>query len=596
MPPKSPKLPQAKLDAHQAVDRRRGAWRTPAARSIAAQAEGRRRPDVGRRGQAGRPAADAADAAAARAGRHARRRRTRSPPWPRSPWAPLVAVGGQKQVLLYNSDTLDLLGVLPFPEGVPHVLKFSRNGSLLLAGGGRGGKSGKVVVWNVATGERIFEVGDETDAVLAADISADQTQIALGGPARWSASTRPATASWSARSRSTPTGSRRWSSAPTACCWRPATATAACSCGRRSPAASTSRSAATRRRITDVELARRLQRARLGQRGRARVRLWEMENGNADQVVGRTRRRHGGRAVYPRRPAGLLRPRPAVPRCGTGTGRSSGPSSPLPDVALRVRFTHDGGRVIAGDWTGAVRPWEAKDGRALVELPPNPLGSAERLEAAVKDATVKQTATDQALASLKAADVALQQATSDLAAAQKASADATVAAKTAQEAAVQAKPIADAEQARLKAAQDAAAARDVLARAYTEAATKVKAAADATKNNPALAEAAARAKATADTAAADLAATQKLLTDALLASKNATEALAKAQQTATAAQAALAQAGKNLEAIQVRLKNAQAKVAADRAAVELTTLALKESRERVQRLKDVLSVAHSAAK
>ena len=40
-----------------------------------------------------------------------------------SPWAPLVAVGGQKQILLYNSDTLELLGILPFPEGVPHVLQ-----------------------------------------------------------------------------------------------------------------------------------------------------------------------------------------------------------------------------------------------------------------------------------------------------------------------------------------------------------------------------------------------------------------------------------------------------------------------------------------
>src|SRR5260370_33911208 len=101
-----------------------------------------------------------------------------------SPWAPLVAVGGQKQILLYQTETLDLLGVLPFPEGVPQVLKFSRNGSLLLAGGGRGAKSGRVVVWSVTTGERIFEVGDEFDAVLAADISADQTQIALGGPHR----------------------------------------------------------------------------------------------------------------------------------------------------------------------------------------------------------------------------------------------------------------------------------------------------------------------------------------------------------------------------------------------------------------------------
>src|SRR6478672_2426006 len=58
-----------------------------------------------------------------------------------SPWAPLVAVPGQKQVLLYNTKTLELLGVLPFPEGIPQVLKFSRNGLLLLAGGGHGAAS-----------------------------------------------------------------------------------------------------------------------------------------------------------------------------------------------------------------------------------------------------------------------------------------------------------------------------------------------------------------------------------------------------------------------------------------------------------------------
>ena len=83
-----------------------------------------------------------------------------------SPWAPLVAVAGQKQISLYNSDNGQLLGVLPFPEGIPHVLKFSRNGQLLLAGGGRGGKSGKVAVWNVLTGKLLIEVGDEHDAVL----------------------------------------------------------------------------------------------------------------------------------------------------------------------------------------------------------------------------------------------------------------------------------------------------------------------------------------------------------------------------------------------------------------------------------------------
>ncbi|MCP4508850.1 MAG: hypothetical protein GY826_20960, partial [Fuerstiella sp.] len=53
-----------------------------------------------------------------------------------SPWAKLVAVAGQKQVVLYSSETLQPLGVLPFPEGQARVLKFSRNGALLLAGGG----------------------------------------------------------------------------------------------------------------------------------------------------------------------------------------------------------------------------------------------------------------------------------------------------------------------------------------------------------------------------------------------------------------------------------------------------------------------------
>jgi len=101
-----------------------------------------------------------------------------------SPWAPLTAVGGQKQVLLYHSDTLELLGVLPFPEGLPTIVRFSRNGELVMAGGGVGAKSGKVALWRISTGERIATVGNEVDQVLAADLSPDQTTIALGGPNR----------------------------------------------------------------------------------------------------------------------------------------------------------------------------------------------------------------------------------------------------------------------------------------------------------------------------------------------------------------------------------------------------------------------------
>ena len=103
-----------------------------------------------------------------------------------SPWAPLVAIGGFKQVLVYDTTNNHLAAVLPFPEGSIHVLKFSRSGALLLAGGGRGGQSGLAVVYDVKTGKRVFEIGKEKeyDVVLAADISPDQGQVALGGPGK----------------------------------------------------------------------------------------------------------------------------------------------------------------------------------------------------------------------------------------------------------------------------------------------------------------------------------------------------------------------------------------------------------------------------
>jgi WD40 repeat protein len=101
-----------------------------------------------------------------------------------SPWAPLLAVAGHERVLLYNTETLKFLGSLAFPERIPHVLKFSRNGKWLLAAGGRGAVSGKVVIWDVVTGKRVTEIGDEADLVLAADVSPHHKFVALGGPGK----------------------------------------------------------------------------------------------------------------------------------------------------------------------------------------------------------------------------------------------------------------------------------------------------------------------------------------------------------------------------------------------------------------------------
>ncbi len=99
-----------------------------------------------------------------------------------SPWSPLVAVGGQEQVVLYHSQTGELLGVLPFPEGEPQSITFSRDGRLILVGGGRHSHSGFAVLYEIETGKRITRVGDELDIVMAADLSEDNSKIALGGP------------------------------------------------------------------------------------------------------------------------------------------------------------------------------------------------------------------------------------------------------------------------------------------------------------------------------------------------------------------------------------------------------------------------------
>ena len=101
-----------------------------------------------------------------------------------SNWAPVAAVAGQKQVLLYNTDTLQPTGILPFNEGFIESLKFSPNGALLVAGGGRGGKMGRAVAWDVKSGKQLLTLGQEYDTVLAADIAADHSAIAVGSPGK----------------------------------------------------------------------------------------------------------------------------------------------------------------------------------------------------------------------------------------------------------------------------------------------------------------------------------------------------------------------------------------------------------------------------
>ena len=101
-----------------------------------------------------------------------------------SPWAPLLAAAGHERIYLYDLNKRTLLGELPFAEGIPYSLRFSRDGATLLAAGGKGVQTGKVALYDVRTGRRIATIGNELDIVLAADVSADGKLVALGGPGK----------------------------------------------------------------------------------------------------------------------------------------------------------------------------------------------------------------------------------------------------------------------------------------------------------------------------------------------------------------------------------------------------------------------------
>jgi len=101
-----------------------------------------------------------------------------------SPWAPLIAIAGQRQIILYHGESGDLLGVLPFPEGVPQSLRFSRDGGYLIAGGGEHAALGLAAIYDIKTGQRVAEVGDEYDVAFDADVNDSMTKVALGGPQR----------------------------------------------------------------------------------------------------------------------------------------------------------------------------------------------------------------------------------------------------------------------------------------------------------------------------------------------------------------------------------------------------------------------------
>ena len=506
-----------------------------------------------------------------------------------NPWSPLVAVGGQKQVLLYNSDTLDLLGVLPFPEGTPHVLKFSRNGLLLLAGGGHDGKSGKVVVWSVTTGERIIAVGEETDAILAADISPDQTQIALGGPSKM------------IRLFSTKDGKmvneiKKHTDWVTAIEYSPdgvLLATGDRNGGLFVWEAYTAREYFSLRGhtacITDVSW-RPDGNVLASSSEDTTVRLWEMENGG--QIKGWGAHGAGAECVRYGRDGRLVTAgRDRVVKLWDGNGGLQRQFEALPDLALRTTFTHDGARVVGGDWTGTLKVWETADGRPVGKLSANPMTLAERIKAAVEELAARQVARDELNAAAAASQATAKKAAADLAAGHKAVADRVAQAKAAQDNLAKAKDAFEKVKVARDLADSEAKARQVQAVAFAEAAAKVKDTADKSKGDAAMTAAASRSLSIANQVAAEAATAQRAALEQTNAAKSAEAALATAQQAATAAAASATAAPKTVEALTAAVQAAEAKATADKAAANAAARALADTAARVERLKGVQSVA-----
>ncbi|MBG89008.1 MAG: hypothetical protein CMO80_19190 [Verrucomicrobiales bacterium] len=505
-----------------------------------------------------------------------------------SPWSPLVAVGSQRQILLYNTDTYELLGVLPFPEGYPSDAKFSRNGKLLIVGGGRGSHSGMAAVWDITTGERILTVGEDLDSVLAADISSDQRWIAIAGPDKlvklYSTSTGEQVAKmkkhtgWVTALQFSP-DSKYLASGDRAggiVVWEGDTGQEVNVIGSH------------KKQVTAI--AWRNNKLIMAASEDGYVKTFDAIEG--DEIKS-TRTHSSGNLHAAIHHNGYVVTAGRDSRIYTWDSNMSRKASisGLPDLPIRVTFTHDFKKVIGNDWTGGVSVWDAASGKKLGSLTPNPPKLSVQMAAAKKrladlqavvpaqEKKVKDTSAavakaradiantkkskEEAIKKLEASLVAVKKAEADAKAAVKSWEGKVAAASTAQKTYNAKKKDRDAKAASLKKFEASLATNQKTSSEKSAALKKA-------KTDLAAAEKALTAVKTArDSSAAVLAKDDEIL-------KNLNAALAKATERKTKASTSAQGLEKSIAAANAVVKSAQAELGKLRPTIDAVNTDLKK--------------------
>lgn len=330
-----------------------------------------------------------------------------------SPWGPLLAVAGQQQVVLYNTDTGQLAGVLPFPEGTPLSLTFSRDGSYLLVGGGQHSSLGTTVLYDVRTGDRVARVGDELDVVLGADTNDTLTRIALGGPQRLVrihdvaggdvAFELKKHTDWIYDVRFSPDGILVASAdrAGGLVVWEADTGRLYADFAGHKDGI---RALAWR---ADSNL---LASASLD----GTVKLWDILNSKELKSFNA----HGGGVTsidIARDGRIITSGKDRLVKLWDASGTHVRDFPAMPEAVLEVAFTHDGSGVIAGDWSGEIRMWKTDNPEETTVFASNPPTLQDRLAAAQQEAEQTAAAETAAVTSLATAEETLATTTATLA-------------------------------------------------------------------------------------------------------------------------------------------------------------------------------------